>query len=123
MSREDSLIEALERVGDAGHAHMGRQRQSGPAKMIEIIAEDVVSLKPSHRGGDARLVVASLKRQQHDGGGTGDGFEWFAEDVPVAIVDAAVIEGAIQQQALTFLDTLVLSVTSASQRQACPGRR
>ena len=55
--------------------------------------------------------------------GVRDGFEGGAEYAAIAVIDAAVVEGAIEQQVQPLADARMLSLTGAAQGQARPRGR
>ena len=64
----------------------------------------------------------SLHGQEHDGGGPGNRFGAPAQHLPVAVVDAAIVKGAIQQESNPFLHAAVSGETGMAQGEAGPGR-
>ncbi len=65
----------------------------------------------------------SLESEQHQRRGPRDGFEQPAEDAAVAVVDAALIHGSIEQQGHAFLNARMGVQSDLPQRQASPGSR
>ena len=108
---------------DAGMIRVGVEGQPRPAEMFEVFA--VVGLSPQklRRRRDVRVGRPALQRQQHDGRGRGNRLQRDAEDAAVAVVDAALVQGAVEQQLLAFPDARVIALAGAPQGQARPRGR
>jgi hypothetical protein len=94
----------------------------GPAQVFQILAVGQLPLQVAGRGCDARVVV-SLQGQEHQGRRAGDGLGGPAQDAAVAVVDAALVVGPVQQQPQPLLDARVSALAGAAQGQAGPGGR
>src|SRR6185437_8436625 len=99
------------------------QSQTRPAKMFEIVSGQRLLSKIRYGGLDAWMIGTALQREEHERRWAGDGFERGAENAAIAVVDAAVVQGAIEQQVQTLADARMLVLTGAAQRQARPGGR
>src|SRR5262245_31175525 len=64
----DAVVEALRGVDDLGTVATGGERQAGPAEMFQVARVRRLLAQVPQRGGDARLVLDSLRREQHERG-------------------------------------------------------
>ena len=63
------------------------------------------------------MVGVALQGQQGQGRRGGDRLGQFAEDAPAAVVDAALVEDTVQQQALAFGNARLSPLAGAAQRR------
>ena len=123
MGRDDALLDRRQRVGDARLIAVQLQGQSRPAEVLQVVAGQRRLGQVEGRGGDARVLGVALQGQQHQRGRAGDRLGRPAEDPAVAVVDAALVEGAVEQQAQPFRDARMVAEAGAAQGQARPGGR
>src|SRR6266852_2623867 len=68
-------------------------------------------------------MLFSLECQEHEGRGSWNRLGEASKNTEIAVIDAAVVVGAIEQQAKSFIDARMTSKAGPSQGQARPGRR
>jgi hypothetical protein len=97
--------------------------QPRPTEMFEIVVarSDVAQILDT--GNEARLFIPALQSEQHQRCRCRYGFEGYAENATIAVINAALLQNAVTEQLQTFLDARMPSLPDAPQRQACPRRR
>ena len=123
VGRADALLQPRQRLADARLIRVGVEGQPRPAKMFEVFA--VVGLSPQElrRRRDARVGRPALQRQKHHGRGRGNRLQRDSENAAIAVVDSALVQGAVEQQFLAFADARVIALADATQGQTRPGGR
>jgi hypothetical protein len=96
------------------------QGQFAPAQVLQIIIGSQNLHQVLGRRDDPWRVAPTLKRQERDGSGSRNRLGQPAENMTVAIIDAAGVVGAVEQQAEAFLDTGMTAIAGAAQGQAGP---
>src|SRR5262249_37275343 len=115
-------VEAIQARLDAVVAPVQVEGQADPAEVFEVVVVGGLADEVLHGAGQTR-VVAALLGQQRQGGGRGDGLEADAENSPVAVVDAAALQGTIEEEVAPLGDARVVALAGAAQGQAGPGGR